>query len=89
MPELAGRVGVSPHHLSQVLNDTLGETFHAYVARHRIGEAMRLLSGPEGGTLRIEDLAERVGYYSKSSFNSAFKKIAGVTPSQYRASQAR
>jgi AraC-like DNA-binding protein len=49
---------------------------------------MRRLAGPDGPDLRIEDLAEAVGYYSKSSFNTAFKKIAGVTPSQYRDSSS-
>ncbi len=85
LAELAATVNVSAHHLSQVLNEGAGRTFHEYLGRHRVEEAMRLLSGPDRDTLRIEDIAARVGYYSKSSFNTAFRKIAGVTPSRYRA----
>jgi AraC-like DNA-binding protein len=87
LSELAALVNVSPHHLSQVLNEAAGCTFHHYLARHRIEEAKRLLSGGEKDGLRIEEVAERVGYYSKSSFNTAFRRIIGVTPSQYRSSR--
>ena len=87
LSELAELVQSSSHHLSQVLNESLGESFHEYLARHRVEEAKRLLSGPEKEQLRIEDLAERVGYYSKSSFNNAFRRLTGLTPSQFRSSQ--
>ena len=85
--DLARLVRVSPHHLSQVLNDAAGTSFHEYLARHRIEEAKRLLSGPDRDALRIEDIAERVGYNSKSSFNTTFRRLTGVTPSQYRDSR--
>jgi len=85
--DLAAAVKVSPHHLSQVLNDAVGTSFHHYLAQHRIDEAKRLLAGPDRDRLRIEDIAERVGYSSKSSFNTAFRRLVGVTPSQYRTSQ--
>lgn len=87
LPDLARRLAVSPHHLSQVLNAELGQTFFEFIAGHRVDEAKRILSGPHAATLKIEDVAERVGYYSKSAFNTAFKRITGVTPSQFRDSQ--
>ena len=87
--DLAGRVKVSPHHLSQVLNEALGCTFHDYLAQRRIDEAKRLLSDPANDKLRIEDLAERVGYFSKSSFNTTFKRLTGMTPSGFRESLRR
>ena len=71
--------------LSQVLNETAGLKFRDYLAQHRIEEAKRLLADPEED-LRIEDIAERVGYFSKSSFNTTFRRLTGVTPSQFRSS---
>lgn len=88
LPDLSRRLGVSPHHLSQVLNAELGQTFFEFIATHRVEEAKRILSGPDAATLRIEDVAESVGYYSKSAFNTAFKKLTGRTPSQYRDSRS-
>ena len=53
-------------------------------AEYRIEEAKRLLK--EKMNYKVEEIAEQVGYNSKSSFNTAFKKITGMTPSEWRAS---
>ncbi|PWK27967.1 AraC-like DNA-binding protein [Arcicella aurantiaca] len=84
MPALAKQLSVSPHHLSQILNESLGQTFFDFTAQHRIQEAQKLLL--ENPNLKIEEIAERVGYNSKSAFNTAFKKFTGVSPSQFRKS---
>jgi AraC-like DNA-binding protein len=89
LPDLASRLAVSPHHLSQALNAELGQSFFEFIARHRIQEAQRILAGPDGAALKIEEVAERVGYYSKSAFNTAFKRIAGATPSEFRNRNAK
>jgi AraC-like DNA-binding protein len=52
------------------------------VAVYRVEEAKRLLK--EQPHVKVEEIAEQVGYNSKSSFNTAFKKISGKTPSEYR-----
>lgn len=84
LPFLAKKLGVSPHHLSQILNESLGQSFFDYAAQWRIAEAQRLLVSSENQHIKIEEIAEMVGYNSKSAFNTAFKKIVGQTPSQYR-----
>ncbi|MDI9875151.1 helix-turn-helix domain-containing protein [Flectobacillus rivi] len=84
LPFLAKKLGVSPHHLSQILNESLGQSFFDYAAQWRIVEAQRLLVSLENQHIKIEEIAEMVGYNSKSAFNTAFKKIVGQTPSQYR-----
>ena len=53
------------------------------MATYRIEEAQRILANA-GQHLKIEEIAEMVGYNSKSAFNPAFKKITQQTPSQYR-----
>jgi len=82
LPLLASRVNTSAHHVSQAINDGLGKSFFELAAQYRIDEAKKILI--EHKHLKIEEVAERVGYLSKSSFNTAFRKITGQTPSSYR-----
>lgn len=82
MPQLAGRLKLSVHIVSQVINDGLGKSFFEMTAEYRVGAAKQLLK--EQPNIKIEEIAEQVGYNSKSSFNTAFKKITGKTPSEFR-----
>lgn len=82
LPDLADRLKVTVHQLSQAINDGLGKNFFEMTAEHRIEEAKRLLK--EKSNIKVEEIAEEVGYNSKSSFNTAFKKITGMTPSEWR-----
>ena len=82
LPILAKCLAVSPHHLSQILNENLGQSFFDMVAQYRIKEAQKLLI--ENPNYKIEEIANQIGYNSKSAFNTAFKKIVGVAPSAYR-----
>jgi AraC-like DNA-binding protein len=84
LPDLAQRLGTTVHTLSQVINEGLGKSFFEMAAEYRVEEAKRLLK--EQRNIKVEEIADQVGYSSKSSFNSAFKKITGMTPSEFRAS---
>jgi AraC-like DNA-binding protein len=88
LPKLAERLNTSPHNLSQLLNDRLGQTFFDWLATHRIAEAQRLLNDPLTTNLKIDEIAERVGYNSPSAFHTAFKRLTNQTPAQYRESAA-
>ncbi|MAZ31646.1 MAG: AraC family transcriptional regulator [Thalassospira sp.] len=82
MPKLANAVGVTPNQLSYVLNQHLGKSFFDFVNEVRTNEASRLLIEEPDRT--ILDIAISVGFNSKSTFNLAFKKTTGKTPSVYR-----
>jgi AraC-like DNA-binding protein len=82
LPDLATQLKITTHQLSQVINDGLGKSFFEMAAEYRIEEAKRLLK--EKANIKVEEIAEQVGYNSKSSFNTAFKKIVGMTPSEWR-----
>lgn len=84
LPMLAKQLHTSPHYLSQSLNERLGKTFFEYLAELRIQEAKAILSDPARQHLNVEEVAEQVGYMSKSAFSSVFKKYTGQTPGQYR-----
>jgi len=84
LPKLAQRLSVSPHHLSQVLNDRLNQSFFDWLAPYRVEEAKKLLVDTALSHLKIDEIAERVGYNSTSAFHTAFKRITGKTPAQFR-----
>ena len=82
MPKLANMVGATPNQLSHVLNQHLGKSFFDFVNEVRTKEASILLIDEPDRT--VLDIATSVGFNSKSTFNLAFKKITGKTPSAYR-----
>jgi len=81
---LANTIHETPHHVSQVINEKIGQSFFELLATYRVKEAKAILKTDLGKKLTIEEVAERVGYNSKSAFNSAFKKITSETPSSFR-----
>jgi len=78
---LAARIGVTPNHLSQVLNEHLGQSFFDYVNRWRVEEAVARIGASDEPILAI---AYEVGFNSRSTFNTAVKKHAGRPPSAFR-----
>ena len=86
LPRLAARLSVSTHHLSQVINERLGQSFNDFVNSYRVEEAKRRMADPAAGHYSLLAIAEEVGFNSKSSFNAAFKKQTGMTPSEFRLS---
>ena len=84
LPDLASQMKIPVHHLSQVLNSCFGQNFFDFVNGYRIRESQRLLSADRGVDVTILDILYETGFNSKSVFNTAFKKITGLTPSQYK-----
>jgi AraC-like DNA-binding protein len=83
LPTLAQRAGVSIHELSYVLNEGLGENFFQFVNRYRVEEAKRLLVSAQHRHLSILGIGFEAGFSSKTTFNTTFKKMTGLSPSQY------
>jgi AraC-like DNA-binding protein len=80
--DLANEINTSQHQLSQLLNDHLGKNFTLFINEYRIAEACQLLSTKSH--LTIEAIGEEVGFNSKSTFFSSFKKLKGSTPAVYQ-----
>ncbi len=79
---VAAMLLVTPHQLSEFINDYLGMNFSGYVNTYRVKEAKELLiRNPERSILSI---GMEVGFGSKQSFNKIFKQNTGITPSEYR-----
>lgn len=82
---LAELVGAKTRQVSEVINDHYGYNFNTYVNNFRIREACRRLSDPEHqSTFTIEALSQSLGFKSRSTFVIQFKRVTGMTPSQYQ-----
>jgi len=84
LPILAEKLNLSSHHVSQVLNEQLQMNFYDFLNRYRIEEAKQLLSSSDASESTILAIAMEVGFNTKASFNSAFKKHTRMTPSEFR-----
>lgn len=84
LQKLAKAVAISPHHLSQTINEQLNQSFIDFVNAYRIEEAKRMLVDPARKHYSILAVSEEVGFNSKSAFNTAFKKHVNMTPSEFR-----
>ena len=79
---LAEKSAIPTHRLSQLLNDNLGKSFNAYINEYRIKAACQLLQTPHN--LSLEGIGYEVGFKSKSTFFTTFKKIMQLTPAQFQ-----
>ncbi len=83
LDKLAEKVGINPRYLSTILNNVIGKNFYDFVNLYRIEEVKQLLQDSENRKLTIEAIANKCGFKTKSSFNTAFKKYVTLTPTQY------
>lgn len=81
--QLAARLRVHPNYLSQTINEKEGKSFFDYINNLRVEEFKRLAALPESSQFTIMSLALDCGFNSKSSFNKNFKKVTGLSPSDY------
>lgn len=80
--QLAEALKVSPHYLSQSLNDNLGVSFPNFVNAYRIKAAEEMIRSEEH--LTLEAIGRECGFKSKTTFYKAFKKENGVTPAAFK-----
>jgi AraC-like DNA-binding protein len=77
-------VGQSTQKTSSVINQYSKRNFNNFINYHRVQHAKKMLSNTENDKFTISSIAFDTGFSSLSSFNSAFKKFEGVTPSSFR-----
>lgn len=80
----ARRVGLSAREVSRLINDYEGLHFFDFVNQHRTQRASDLLIDPAWADRSVLEIAHEAGFNSKSSFNTAFRKHQGMTPSSVR-----
>lgn len=83
LSSLAQHLKMPSHHLTQVFNMQLKQTFYQFINGCRVDFACKLLED-QNLDMNLEELAEKSGFNAKVSFNRQFKQIKGCTPSEYR-----
>lgn len=83
--EMARRVYLYPTYFSELFKKEIGKGFTEYLNQLRIEKAKALLPIK---TLRVSEVAEMVGYRDHGYFTKQFRRYAGVSPAEYRATQS-
>lgn len=83
--EVAEKTYISQWHLSKLLNKHMGQNFSEILNNIRVKEAKKLLIDP---SLRIGDIAEKVGFVDVAHFSRVFRKNIGISANEYRNSIA-
>lgn len=78
---LADHVHLSPTYLSSLFKKETGKTISEYITEVRIEKSADLLMQPQA---KLYEVADQSGYYDANYFSKSFKKVKGMTPSQYR-----
>lgn len=78
---IASHLGVSEGHLSHVFKKETSYTIISYLTQYRVHTAMKLL---QDCRYKVYEVAEMVGYRDVAYFGSTFKKLVGVSPSEYQ-----
>ncbi len=89
LPTVAEKLGVSIHEASFLINETTKDNFYNFINKYRVEEAKKLLSSAKMEELNILGIAFAAGFNSKTTFNTTFKRIVGVSPSQYSKEQKK
>lgn len=84
LQQLADLVGSNYKYVSQVLNECYGKSFKQVLNEQRVREACRMFNDTERyGNLTIEAIAANLGFNSRSNFTVTFKRITGISPSDF------
>jgi AraC-like DNA-binding protein len=82
--KLAQLLDITSHQLSYVINKGYNENFFQFVNRYRVEKAKHMLADTANNKLSILGVAFESGFSSKTSFNTTFKKMTELTPSEYK-----
>ena len=84
--DISKEINVPVRELSVLINHQLGQHFYDFVNTYRIENAMEILKDSSKSKVTVLEILYEVGFNSKSSFNTAFKKHTGNTPTNFRKS---
>lgn len=89
LQSLAEKMAISPHQLSQLLNEKMDRNFFDFINEYRIEEAKKILQSSRGAQRKISAVAIAVGFNTMAAFYKAFKKHTGTTPTHYKKESQR
>lgn len=83
LSDLAKSLQTNTAYLSRVINDEFAMNFSNFLNKYRIEEAQKLIENHKLDVMTFEGIAKSCGFLSRSSFNQAFKKFTGMTPTEF------
>ena len=89
LPTVAEKLGISIHETSFLINESTKDNFYNFINKYRVEEAKKLLTSAKMDELNILGIAFASGFNSKTTFNITFKKLTGISPSQYSREQKK
>lgn len=81
--ELATILQTNKTYLSEFINSHYGLNFNEFINQQRVREACRLMMQPESDRLSFDQISEKCGFNSRSTFYAAFKKSTGMSPAAF------
>lgn len=84
LSKLSDLLGESTQKISSIINQYAKRNFNDFINYYRVQGAKKMLLDPDNEKFTISSIAFDTGFGSLSSFNSAFKKFEGITPSNFR-----
>lgn len=84
---MAKQMNINRNYLSKAINQTTGKNFNTYINEYRVKEAIKILSNEKSDVISIDAIAFDVGFNNRTSFYQSFKKITGLSPSDFRSNK--
>jgi len=84
LKELSLKLKMHSNYISRIINEQFGISYNDFINKYRIEEVKKRLEDPVYSSSTVLEIMYETGFYSKSVFNTAFKKFTGMTPSEYR-----
>jgi len=84
LSELAVEINMTRNELSALINNEIGSNFYLYINEFRVSHVKELIKQDVSKQFTILALAYESGFNSKSTFNAIFKKLTGLTPTEFR-----
>ena len=82
--DLAREIGSNEKYVSNLINKKNNMNFSNFINIYRVDYAKLLLFDEEYSNFTIEAIGGLAGFNSKSGFNATFKKVTGLTPTQFK-----
>ncbi|PKV48657.1 AraC-like DNA-binding protein [Aquimarina sp. MAR_2010_214] len=82
--DIADKLNMSVHLFSEVLNVCFQKNFNNFINLYRVDTAKQLMKEPKYQHYKILAIGYEAGFPSKTSFNRVFKKLVGLTPTEYQ-----
>lgn len=84
LKEFSNEIGVGTRELGEYFHEELSISFNDYLHKKKVEEFKNLIKSGRENTYSLEGMAQLAGFKSKATFYRIFKKLEGITPSEYK-----